>query len=158
VTEPAPGRGGATAARLAAVQTLYRVEMGGARLEHAPRGEHDAALDEQRSLAVDAIALAEIVDGVLDRQAQIDGMIQGSLDPKWRLERLEAVLRAILRAGAFELLARKQVPARVVINEYVDVAHAFFERGEPGLVNAVLDRLAKVLRADEFAAPAAPRG
>lgn len=151
MTEQQPSRGGtATAARLAAVQTLYRIDMGAVRPDLAIHAGIVAELDEQQRLTVDAAVLGDIVRGVVERQPQIDAMIEGSLDAKWRLERLEVVLRAILRAGAFELLARPQVPAKVVINEYVDVAHAFFLQGEPGLVNAVLDRLARVLRADEF--------
>ena len=76
-------------------------------------------------------------------------MITPALSAEWPLERLEAVLRAILRAGAYELFARADVPLKVVITEYVDIAHAFFEGKEPGLVNAVLDRIGRVLRTDE---------
>ena len=72
------------------------------------------------------------------------------------MDRLEALLRSVLRAGAFELLARPQTPAKVIINQYVDVAHAFFGRGEPGFVNGVLDRLAHRLRADELTATPEP--
>ncbi len=155
MSDPRPPRQGvATAARLAAVQVLYQVEMDAMGAEAALRAATGggAELDEVQRLTVDPLMLAEIVHGVDARKAEIDAFITGSLDAKWRLERLEMVLRAILRAGAFELLARPGVPARVVINEYVDVAHAFFEHGEPGLVNAVLDRLARALRGDELAA------
>ena len=77
-------------------------------------------------------------------------MIARALTQEWPIERLEAILRAILRAGAYELLARIDVPARVVISEYLEVAHAFFSGKEPSLVNGVLDRLGRLLRETEL--------
>jgi N utilization substance protein B len=147
-------RSQATAARLAAVQALYQVAMGAATVDQAlagaSRGGAGAELDEEQRLVADPLVMAEIVRGTVERVAAIDEMIAATLGPKWRLERIEMILRAILRAGVFELLARPKAPARVVINEYVDIAHAFFDASEAGLVNAVLDRLAKTLRAAEF--------
>jgi len=154
--EPGTRRARSTAARLAAVQALYQVDLGAVGVDEALRsvstdGEGAGAeLDEQHRLDADPLLLAEIVRGVMERRERIDGMIQGALDPKWRVERFELVLRAILRAGVYELLGRPHVPARVVITEYMDVAHGFFEAAEAGLVNAVLDRLARVLRPSEF--------
>jgi N utilization substance protein B len=148
----------ATAARLAAVQALYQIAMGAATADQALAGATrdgaGATLDENRQLVADPFVMTDIVRGTVEREATIDGMIAASLGAKWRPERIELILRAILRAGVFELLARPKVPARVVINEYVDIAHAYFEASEAGLVNAVLDRLAKTLRSAEFATDA----
>jgi N utilization substance protein B len=94
----------------------------------------------------DIVLFADIVNGVIARRADLDSALSGALTADWPLERLETVLRAVLRAGAYELLARTDVPARVVISEYLDIAHAFFSGKEPGLVNGVLDRIAHVLR------------
>jgi N utilization substance protein B len=91
-----------------------------------------------------------IVRGVPHHQAEIDRAVARALASGWTLERIDSILRAILRAAAFELIARRDVPARVVIDQYLDIAHAFFEGDEPGFVNAVLDRLARQKRAAEF--------
>lgn len=93
----------------------------------------------------------DLVRGTMARRAEIDGCIGAALTPDWPLERLESVLRAILRAGAYELLARADVPVPVVISEYLDIGHAFFAGKEPGLINGVLDRLARTLRQSAFA-------
>ena len=82
------------------------------------------------------------------RRAELDGYIAAALTPDWPLERLEIILRSILRAGAYELLARPEVPAKVAISEYLDIAHAFFAGKEPGLINGVLDRLARTYRSE----------
>jgi N utilization substance protein B len=89
--------------------------------------------------------LRAIVEGVVREQRAIDPRIAESLAPGWPLTRLDAILRAILRAGAYELMFREDVPAKVVISEYLNVAHAFFGRDEPAFVNGVLDKLAKSL-------------
>ena len=94
-----------------------------------------------------------IVNGVPKYQVEIDRDIAGALSEKWKLERVDSILRAILRAAAYELVARRDVPATVVIDEYVGIAHDFFEGGEPGFVNAALDRLARLKRATEFGLP-----
>jgi N utilization substance protein B len=154
--EPGTRRARSTAARLAAVQALYQVDLGSVSVDDALRsvsndGEGAGAhLDEQPRLDADPLLLFEIVRGVTERRVQIDEMIQGALDPKWKVDRFELVLRAILRAGVYELLGRPHVPARVIINEYLNVAHGFYEQVETNLVNGVLDRLAKLLRAAEF--------
>ena len=92
----------------------------------------------------------DILAGVVREQRAIDGKVDAALAAGWPLKRVEAVLRAILRAGAYELLFRKDVPARVAISEYVDVAHSFYSEDEPGLVNAVLDAVAREVRGDEL--------
>jgi N utilization substance protein B len=92
----------------------------------------------------------DIVEGVVRDQMTLDKGIDAALAKGWPLKRIEAILRAVLRAGAYELANRKDVPARVVITEYVDVANAFVDKDEAGMTNAVLDNLARELRADEF--------
>lgn len=146
-TEPGRRR---TAARLAAVQALYQIEVSGAspanvvmeflrhRLGQEGEGETFGAADER--------LFAELVEGASARREELDRHIAAALTPDWPLERLEIILRAILRTGAYELLARLEVPARVAISEYIDIAHAFFAGKEPGLINGVLDRLARTLR------------
>ena len=89
--------------------------------------------------------LRDIVEGVVREQRTIDPKISESLAPGWSLERLESIMRAILRAGAYELMFRDDVPARAAISEYVDVAQAFYEGDQPGFVNGVLDKLARSL-------------
>jgi len=137
-------------ARLAAVQALYQIDLSATRpetviaefLKHRLGRE----IDGEQYGEADPALFADIVTGTTERRAELDRAISGVLTPDWPLERLETVLRAILRAGAYELLARADVPARVAISEYLDIAHAFYAGKEPGLVNGVLDRLAHVLR------------
>jgi N utilization substance protein B len=142
------------AARLAAVQALYQMDVAGT-------GVHDILAEFEvhwigQEVEGDQYKPAEIaffrsiVEGVLDEQAAIDTMTDDMLQKGWPLRRVEAVLRAVLRAGTFELLRRTDVPARVVIAEYADVAAAFFDRDEVGLANGVLDGLAHRLRPEEF--------
>jgi N utilization substance protein B len=102
-------------------------------------------------LPAEAAFFRDVVSGVVRDQGKIDPMLDEALTRGWPLKRIEAILRATLRAGAYELSHRKDVPARVVIKEYVDVAHAFVEADEAGMVNAVLDQIARQFRADEFA-------
>jgi len=139
-----------TAARLAAVQALYQIEVTGASpantvVEFVKHRLGTQAEGEDFGPADDAL-FADLVEGTCARRQELDRHIAAALTPDWPLERLEIILRAILRAGAYELLARPEVPARVAISEYLDIAHAFFAGKEPGLVNGVLDRLARTLR------------
>jgi N utilization substance protein B len=139
-----------SAARLAAVQALYQMAVAGAGVEAVlgefARHRFGADLDGERYVAPDPPLFAMIVRGVTERAADVDRLVAGALMPPWAADRLELILRIILRAGAWELLANREVPGRIVITEYVDVAHAFFGGREPGLVNAVLDRLGRALR------------
>ncbi len=96
--------------------------------------------------------------GVVERQIAIDKQVNAMLAEGWRLARLDSILRALLRAGTYELMARTDVPARVAIDEYVDLAQAFFDGSETGFVNGTLDRIAHALRPDEFPAGAVKRG
>jgi N utilization substance protein B len=153
----APLGGRRSAARLIAVQALYEMEMAGAPAD-AVLGQFMERRWGRRSEEESGGPLAEpdprwlavLVQGVAERLAELDEVIGGALDKARPLERLEVLLRAILRAGAFELMSQADVPARVVINEYMNIAHAFFAGKEPNLVNGVLDRLAHVLRPEEL--------
>ena len=138
-------------ARLAAVQILYEMEMAGAAADGVLR-EFLADRWGQDSANADSEFLISLVRGAADRRAEVDGMIEAALSAEWTIERLEMVLLAILRTGTYELLTRIDIPPRVVITEYVDVAHAFFAGNEPGFVNGVLDRLAHTLRPGELEA------
>ena len=141
-------------ARLAAVQALYQIDLSGAPpaavVAEFQKHRLGREQDGENYGEADTALFADIVNGTIMRQADLDRALSGALTADWPLERLETVLRAVLRAGAFELLARGDVPARVVIDEYVNVARAFFSDKEPGVVNGILDRLARSLRADEF--------
>ena len=143
------------AARLAAVQALYQMDMAGTGLNEimAEFESHwiGREVEGAQYLPAEAAFFRDIVGGVVREQRALDPMIDEALQKGWPLKRIEAVLRAALRAGAYELLHRRDVPGRVVVTEYADVAAAFVGREETGMINAVLDGLARKLRADEFA-------
>jgi transcription antitermination protein NusB len=107
-------------------------------------------VEGEQYLPAEAAFFRDVVSGVVRDQTKIDPVLDEALERGWPLKRIDAILRAVLRAGAYELEHRKDVPARVVVSEYVDVAHAFVEREETGMVNAVLDQLARKYRGDEF--------
>ena len=139
-----------SAARLAAVQALYQQEMEGtpvARLLHEFH-EHrlGATIEDARYHEAEQDFFDEIVTGADARRAEIDQLISQRLAEGWSLERLDRPMRAILRAGAYELIARPDVPVGSVISEYVDVAHAFYDKRESGFVNGLLDAIAKGAR------------
>jgi N utilization substance protein B len=142
------------AARLAAVQALYQMDLAGTPLSDilAEFQSHwiGQEVDGSQYLPAEAAFFRSIVQGVLDEQRKLDPMIDKALQGGWPLKRVESLLRAVLRAGVYELSSRSDVPARVVVSEYVDVAHAFLDADETGMVNAVLDQLARQLRAGEF--------
>jgi N utilization substance protein B len=143
-----------TAARVAAVQALYQMDMAGtdlnAVIDEFVRLRFPRAPGDEAASGADPTYFAETLRGVLRRQRDIDPQIDQQLAEGWRLQRVDSILRAILRAGVFELMERSDVPARVVINEYINVAHSFFSDDEPKVVNGVLDQLARRLRAAEF--------
>lgn len=148
-SRPANQRG---AARLAAVQALYQMDVGRATLEdtlaqfsafHLGR-----EVEGEQYLPADADFFGQIVRGVTKNQLEIDPAIDKALADDWPMERIDSTLRAILRAAAFELLRRRDIPARVVITEYVDVARAFFEEDASGMVNAALDSIARTAGVD----------
>ena len=142
------------AARLAAVQALYQMDIAGTGLSDilAEFESHRLGCEVEGSqyLPAEAAFFRDIVVGVVADQRKLDPLIDAALAQGWPLKRVEALLRAVLRAGAYELDRRRDVPARVVVSEYVDVANAFVDKDETGMVNAVLDALARQLRPPEF--------
>ena len=144
-----------TAARLAAVQALYQMDLTGkgmpeifAEFESFWMGKE---IEGETYLPAEGALFREIVEGVLEHQRLVDPKVDQLLSDGWPLKRIENVMRATLRAGAFELIFKKDVPVKVVISEYVNIAHGFFDREEVNMVNAVLDRLGHEVRASEFA-------
>jgi transcription antitermination protein NusB len=147
---PANQRG---AARLAAVQALYQMDVGRQSLEET-LSQFSAVhlgreIEGEEYLPADADFFRQIVSGVIKGQLQIDPAVDDALKDGWPMGRIDATLRAILRAGAFELLRRKDIPARVVITEYVDVAKAFYADDTSALVNGVLDKVATTAGRDD---------
>lgn len=147
-----------TKARLAAVQALYQMDM--------TQRDLSVVLEEFLSHRFDAAEIYEgadrgffrdIVSGVAERQPEIDPEIAKHLAQGWRLARIDSILRAILRSGVYEIVARPDVPARAVINEYVEIARDFFGNDEPAVVNGVLDRVARQKREREFGRKAAKK-
>jgi N utilization substance protein B len=141
-------------ARIAAVQATYQIDATGMPADRvmAEFVEHRISSPEARSSYGDADPdfFAELVCGVSNARPQIDEAIGAALTKGWTADRIDRVLHAILRCGAFEILCRKDIPPKVAINEYVDVARAFFDDDEPGFVNGVLDTIGRKTRADEM--------
>jgi len=142
------------AARLAAVQALYQMDLAGTGLNEI-LGQFEShwigqEIEGNRYLPAEAAFFRDVVAGVVREQRKLDPLINEALAQSWPLKRIEAILRAVLRAGAYELDQRRDVPTRVVLSEYVDLAHAFVDREETGMANAVLDQIARRLRAGEF--------
>ncbi len=134
------------AARLAAIQALYQMDIAGSGVEETVT-EYEAyrlgaEMDGETYLVSDVAWFRAVVGGVVSAQRDIDPLIHRYLPKSWPLSRIEAILRAILRAGVFELTANRGVPSAVVISEYVDLAKAFFAGDEPKMVNGVLDAVA----------------
>lgn len=165
-----PARSGGrprTGARLAAVQALFQSEESGEpaevvidqfvrhRIGPDPRGR---GLEEGQVPEADIPLFQAIVRRAAQNGEELDRTIAGHLDAEWPLARLDPVLRALLRAACAELWAGREPPARVVINEYLDIAHGFFGGEEPRFANGVLDALARTLRAEEFQGGPARRG
>jgi transcription antitermination protein NusB len=144
------------AARLAAVQALYQMDIAGKGLNDilAEFEGHwlGREVEGEQYLPAEAAFFRDIVAGFAAEQRRLDPLIDQTLSNGWPLKRVEAIVRAVLRAGAYELDKRTDIPARVVVSEYVAVANAFVEREETGMVNAVLDTLARRFREGEFAA------
>ncbi len=139
-----------SAARLAAVQALYQHEMEAtpvARLldefhQHRLGGD----IEDEQLAAAEVSFFDDIVEGVIARQEEVDALLDARLSEGWNLKRLDKTMLQILRAGAYELLARPDVPLGSAISEYVDVAHAFFDPPDAKFVNGVLDGVAKAVR------------
>ena len=139
-----------SAARLAAVQALYQQEMEGTPVARLLKEFHDhrlgAVIEDEHYHDAERDFFDDIVSGADARREEIDALISERLATGWSLERLDRPMRAILRAGAYELVARADVPVGSVISEYVDVAHAFYDKSESGFVNGLLDAIAKHAR------------
>ncbi len=157
--EPAPvrpvqGKRKRAASRLASVQALYQMDVAAkglnevfAEFETHWMGREVEGVEYEQA---DVEFFKRVISGVLEDQVALDRATDKLLADGWPLRRVEAVMRAVFRAAAFELKKRKDIPARVVITEYVDVAAAFLAKDEVGMVNAVLDKLAREYRASEF--------
>ena len=160
--KPGSGRpkrpSGLSAARLLAVQALYQRAVSDQSAAEVLREflQHrvEETIEGLKHGAVNRELLGELVEGVVKNEDMLDDMLAAVLDEDWTIERLELLLHVLLRAAAFELSDRLEVPARVVISEYVDLANAFYDGRETAFVNGLLDRLAHILRAEEFGGPA----
>lgn len=139
-----------SAARLAAVQALYQIEMEGTPLPVLLHEFHQhrlgATIEDVTYAQAEESFFDDIVSGADKRREEIDGLIAARLSKGWSLERLDKPMRQILRAGTYELLGRPDVATATVISEYVDVAHAFYDKREAGFVNGLLDAVAKDVR------------
>lgn len=151
----APAADPRRAARLAAVQALYQIALTGADpttvILEFTKHRLSRPLEEGGTLGGDPQLFADIVRGAAAKRPDLDAMIAAVLTPDWTVERLETVLLAVLRAGAYELSARPDLPVKVAISEYVAIAGAFLGDRETGLVNGLLDRMARQLRPGDFA-------
>lgn len=155
-----------TKARIAAVQALYQMEISGTdvgdvvkefqKLRFKPLRKKKQENDELNDYAnedlsdADTSFFSELVYGVVRCQREIDPLIHEQLASGWRLVRVDAILRAILRAGSFEMLKMMTIPGRVIINEYINIAHAFFSEDEPRVINGILDKIGRMIRPDTF--------
>ncbi|WP_425991603.1 transcription antitermination factor NusB [Brevundimonas sp. TWP2-3-2] len=139
-----------TVARLAAVQALYQLELAGEGVETVitefSNHRFDADIEGEALAEADEAWFADIVRGVIAGQKDIDASVKARLASNWRLERLDATLRALLRCGAWELTHKTEVPKEIVIDEYVELAKAFFDEGDAKFVNAALDGVARDVR------------
>ena len=146
-TNAKPGSAERSAARLGAVQVLYQMDIAHTDLADVLADFSSVRLGEEFENGecgdADFDFLKNLITGVVKEQADIDLVIDDHLAKGWKLQRLDATLRAILRAGAYELKQRHDVPVKVAISEYIDVAKAFFSGDEPKVVNGVLDKLAR---------------
>ncbi len=143
------------AARLAAVQALYQWQEGAhgpgeiveqfLKVRTGEAGEGGMRRDADRPLFKD------VVEGTVANKDELEQTVSAALAKDWTWARIDRLVRAILLAGAYELLHRKDVPLRVAINEYVEIAHAFYDQGEPSFVNSVLDRVGRTARPTELA-------
>jgi len=146
-----------SAARLAAVQALYQREMAGGSVPRLLTEFHNyrlgATIEDEQYRPADTVFFDDIVAGVAARGAEIDALITANLAEGWALDRLDRPMRGLLRAGVYELIARPDVPIAAVIDEYVDVAHAFYEAREAGFVNGLLDAVARRARGTHEESP-----
>lgn len=141
-----------TAARLAAVQALYQQEVDGGTatglISQFAAHRFGLEIEGEEYVTPDPALFAAILHGVEERSADIDAILTNALNKGWPLNRLQAVLRAIMRAGVWELLANGDVDGPIIITDYVHMTEAFFDEKEPGMTNAVLDRVRREVRGD----------
>jgi len=139
-----------SAARLAAVQALYQLEMEATPLAQLLHEFHQhrlgATIEDATYAEAEVAFFDDVVTGTDARREEIDALITDRLAEGWSLARLDKPMKAILRVGTYELIARPDVPTATVISEYIDVAHAFFDKRETGFVNGLLDSIAKAAR------------
>ena len=139
-----------SAARLAAVQALYQMEMEATPVAKLLHEFHQhrlgATIEDTTYAAAEEDFFDDVVSGTDARREEIDALITDRLAEGWSLARLDKPMKAILRVGTYELIARPDVPTKTVISEYIDVAHAFFDKRETGFVNGLLDAIAKTAR------------
>ncbi|GHA83766.1 N utilization substance protein B [Algimonas arctica] len=143
-------------ARLSGVQALYQMDVANAKSKQVIYEflNHRFGYEgENGMVTADEKFFEELVEGVVREQDQIDAKLDAQLPDKWPLRRLDMTLRALLRAGVFEITQRPDVPALVIIDEYVAIASDFFSGKEPGMVNAVMDKIARAVRSAEFGLP-----
>ena len=142
-----------TAARLAAVQALYQREVSGGSstglIDQFATHRFGAEIEGDTYVTPDPALFSAVVRGATERAEDIDTILENALVAGWPLARLQAVLRAILRAGVWELLANREVDGPIIVSDYVHMAEAFFDEKEPGMANAVLDRVRREVRPDE---------
>ena len=145
--------GARSVARLSAVQALYQMELTKvdlptvlAEFQHQPLNRDPDDDETIEYVDVDEKLFKRIVEGVVRDQVSVDKIVNETLATGWKLPRVEMILRAILRAGTYELKIENDIPTPVVINEYVDVAHAFFDDAEARMTNGVLDKIAAQVR------------
>lgn len=138
------------AARLGAVQALYQHDMEATRiatlLDEFHRHRLGAEIEDMQFIDAEVSFFDDVVQGVIARRDEVDAMVTSKLADGWKLERLDKTMLQILRCGTYELIARADVPTGTVINEYLDVAHAFFDAREAKFVNGMLDAVAKAVR------------
>ena len=155
---PKPWKKARSVSRLGAVQALYQMEVSDQGSEAALREFLDhrlgAMVEGQKIAAADAKFFAVLVRGVVERQNEVDGALANALMKGWELDKLDTTLRAALRAATFELIARDDVPPKVIIDEYVEIARAFFDGEEPSFLNGVLHRIASAHRPGAMASEA----
>jgi N utilization substance protein B len=152
--QPSVGPSRRHAARLSAVQALYQWQEG----QHSPEEIIEQFVNVRTNEAgeagmrrdADKPLFRDIIEGVTAHQDELQAVITAALSHDWTWQRVDRLVRAMLLAGVYELKHRLDVPARVSINEYVEVAHAFYDQGEPTFVNSVLDRVAREVRSAEL--------
>tara|TARA_B100000530_G_scaffold274794_1_gene187676 strand:+ start:629 stop:1078 length:450 start_codon:yes stop_codon:yes gene_type:complete len=136
--------------RLVFVQALYQMEMAGTDVSDIINSLGDRLIfDNNFDYLISHISkklLRDTINGVIDNQSQIDSIIKKNLSSNWRLNRLDKILKAILRAAVYEISYKLDTPSKVIINEYIDITHSFYSKKEPEFVNAILDKIAIVER------------